>query len=466
MSISNILQPNNYDIYVNNINDTSNRVDELWVDNINGSPYPPGAGPIPVLVRNKFLRTTDVVSPSMFWGDVNVAELVHGTANQVLVTNQLGTQSQWSSSLSLPSNLVVGGSSTLESNVVCEQTLTVNGNVQCDAALTCNASFDCGLNANFQSDITCQGNLQVDTQLDVNGDLWFNGNGGSTNQVIVKTGVGTQDWQNLQPDMMGAGSLNQVLITGFDGLNLVPTWSDDVDIPGLLNVTNATTLQSTLQVASTSSLTGATTCIGKLTTTNGTDLQGTTNIIDDLQCNSNSGFTGQYLVKSSATTQNWLTPPNIKLVRYVTYFAAQDLNAGAGPAPVIFDDVNTISNLASGSTAVVTGIAMPNTTQFTIGQTGTYDIDITGFVDGAGIGNSVICIVAEIAGFEITRNTITNNSGNSFTGKIPSVVISSGQNLRILTKRLAGTSALNTNAPFSLPNNYPSTISISLVNIV
>lgn len=149
MSIANILKPNNYDIYAENINDTTNRVVDIWLDNINGSPYPPGGGAVPVLLPNKFLRTTNNISPSMFWGDVNASELVHGTSNQILHTNVAGTASEWTSNLTVPGDLTVS---------------TGNTNVQ---------------------------------QLNIQDDLQFNGVSGASGNYLMKTGPFTQSWQNL-----------------------------------------------------------------------------------------------------------------------------------------------------------------------------------------------------------------------------------------------------------------------------
>lgn len=334
MSIANILSPNNYHIYANNINSSIDKVNDIWVENINGSPYPPGGGAVPSLVSNKFLRTTSSVSPTMFWGDVNAAELVHGTANQILHTNSSGTASEWTSNITIP------GAFTSVGNGLFQQDLAVNNE--------CNVT----------------GDLTV-----INGDL------------EVTTGH-----------------------ANFNG---------------------------------------------------------------DLQFNSSSGTTGQYLVKTGATTQTWTSPPNVKLVRFVAYFAAQDLNAGL-TGVATFNNTNIISNLASGSVSAVTGISMSSTTEFLIGTTGIYDIDITGFISttSAGIGTSTVSLFAEVAGFGITRNCICNNNSYSFCGKIPSVSITAGQILRILTQRVNGTDALSTNAPFLLPTSFPSTIAISLVNIV
>lgn len=187
MALSNLFIPNDYEIYVNDINDTTNRVSNLWVDNINGNPYPPGGGAVPSLVRNKFLRTTDTVTPSMFWGDVDTSSITHGTARQVLHTNSAGTAVEWTTNLSVPgtlatdSSLTVDGSSDLKDNVHCEQDLGVDG----DFSVT-------GLTSLAITD--------VNDTLDVKGNMEFNGVAGAANYILQKTSTTTQAW-TLQPQV-------------------------------------------------------------------------------------------------------------------------------------------------------------------------------------------------------------------------------------------------------------------------
>lgn len=153
MSIANLLTDNNYDIYCDNIE----------LNTINGSPYNPSAAPIPSLLPNKFLRTTNNVSPTLFWGDVTPSELVHGLPNQILCTNTLGTAAEWRSSLNIPNNLLVNGSTTLNDNVLINQDCAVLGNT----------------------------NLN---NLDIDGNLSFLGNSGNVGFILTKTGPNTQNW--------------------------------------------------------------------------------------------------------------------------------------------------------------------------------------------------------------------------------------------------------------------------------
>lgn len=340
MSLSNLLTPNSYNLFANNVN--SPNVDLVT---INHQPYPPGGGFVPVLVPNKFLRTTNVGPTQMFWGDVNAAELVHGTANQLLVTNSLGTQSQWAS------NIVVPG------------------------------SFDCVGNGVFQQDLAVQNELNVTNDLQViNGDV---------------------------------------------------------------NVTS-----------------------GNLTISTGDTTVQKLNVIGNLQCNGASGNIGDYLTKTTLTTQAWVTPPNIKMIRLATNFLVQDLNASA--SLLCNFDVTPFTNLAIGSTAIVPGISMPNATSFLIGLTATYDIDfcVNFTTASTGLGNSVLQLYAEVNGLIIsTRPCVSNSGGYSICGKIPSVILTQGSTLRIRTQRVVGTGSLLTSTS-GVPPNSVSTISISLVNTV
>lgn len=286
---------------------------------------------------------------------------------------------------------------------------------------------------------------------------------GATGTVLSSNGSAIS-WQipTINPSQLVPGSPGQVLVM----IGGTAGFSDDIDLPGLLNVTGVTTLQSSLIAAGPSFLSGATTV--NTLTSNGLITAASENIVGNLQFNSNSGSIGDIITKTGATTQQWATPTNVRCIRYVTYFASQNLNAGVGlgPIPIVFDNVNVISNYSAGSSTSVAGISQPDTTSFLIGTLGAYDIDITGYCSGAGIGNSGFAITAEVNGTEIYRSIVSNYRGSIFTGKLPSILISAGSTLKLLTTSIAGAGALSTNAPLSAFPNYSSTIAISLVNTV
>lgn len=286
---------------------------------------------------------------------------------------------------------------------------------------------------------------------------------GATGTVLSSNGS-VISWQipTINPSQLVPGSPGQVLVM----IGGTAGFSDDIDLPGLLNVTGVTTLQSSLIAAGPSFLSGATTV--NTLTSNGLITAASENIVGNLQFNSNSGSAGQVVIKTGPTTQGWGTLTNVRMIRYTTYFAAQNLASSVGPTAVTFDTSNIISTLTSCSDpyVTITGISQPDSTHFTIGTLGTYDIDITGFCLGAGIGNTVIVLSAEVNGIEVATCCVANAAGYAFSGKIPSVLISAGGSLRLLVRRTAGSGALSTNAPLSAPPIFPSTIAISLVNTV
>lgn len=276
-------------------------VDTVTINNV---PYPPGGGFLPAPVPNKILRTNGLSVVS--WGDVNPSnltggstgdvlktvapgvvawdpvkanEITPGLANQILHTNTLGTAAEWTSTLIVPSTLTVAGSTVLQSNVNCDQTLSVD---QLFSAV---------------SDMTVGGSA------DFAGDLTFVGNSGTVGQYIQKTGATTQNWADLSvvPGDITPGLIGQVLVSN----GLATVWSDDIDLPGLLNVTSGTTLQSTLIVSGAVTNQNSTNCNGLLTTNNGATINGTANIVNNLQFNGSSGTTGQVIKKTGASTQAW-----------------------------------------------------------------------------------------------------------------------------------------------------------------
>jgi len=182
---------------------------------INGAPYPPGGGAIPALIPNKFLRTSGV--PSMFWGDVDVPSIIHGTAKQILHTNSAGTAAEWTTNLEIPGNatvdlnLTVTGSSNLGSNVECHNDLAVDGN------------FSVLGSSSVES-------LDTNGPLDVKQNMLFNGSSGVFGQFVKKTGLGTQAFANITAADIGHGTAAQILHTNLAGT--ASEWTTDLSIPG------------------------------------------------------------------------------------------------------------------------------------------------------------------------------------------------------------------------------------------
>lgn len=231
------------------------------------------------------------------------------------------------------------------------------------------------------------------------------------------------------------GSAYNVLRT--NALATASEWSPDMVVTGLLDVVGASRVN-------------------------------TLSVDGDLKFNNISGTAGQVLTKTSGTDQAWANPaiPTVRLVRFAGYFAAQDLNISAGPNPVVFDIVSSISNIASSTTGAITGISQPSATTFQTGVIGTYDIAILGYIDptSSGIGNSDITLSIEVGGTELANACVCNSTSHNFSGTFPSVVIPAATNVRVIVRRVTGTNPLNTFASGTAVPSYSSTISFSLVN--
>ncbi len=371
-----------------------------------------------------------------------------GSSLQIMHTNSAGTAAEWTSNLEVPgtakfdSTLLVLGSTTLDSTVLCNQTLTVDNNLFVNDSIVVQNDLQIA-----NGDITVDNGATTLVDLDVNGDLQLSGSSGTSGQVIVKTGPNTQSWQNLSvtPTNISPGTANQLLVTDVGGT--AAQWASNVIVPGSLNV------------------------------------------VGDLQFNSSSGTTGQFVKKTSGTTQafsnivasditagsdrtlltslggvaQWLTPTTIRNIKYGTTFTAQNLNAGTGPTAVTFSTVPFLS-INSSNTTPVTGITQPSATQFVINDTGSYNVSITGYIDptSLGLGNSVFTLTAEVAGTEQQVGCVTCSADYSFSGTIPGLTITSGQVLQILVRRVVGTRPMSTFSSASVIPNFASNIVISL----
>lgn len=158
----------------------------------------------------------------------------------------------------------------------------------------------------------------------------------------------------------------------------------------------------------------------------------------------------------------WNVPNKINFIKYGTVFTAQDLNAAAGPTALSFS-TNPFANTSASTVGLVTGISQPSATQFTIGTTGAYNIDITGYVhytpDGG--GNPIVTLSLEVAGTEKTDYCIVCSDNYSFSGRFPAVFITAGQNIRVLARRVVRDKALTTFAAGLPAPSFASSIFIS-----
>ena len=178
---------------------------------------------------------------------------------------------------------------------------------------------------------------------------------------------------------------------------------------------------------------------------------------------SNIAAGADYTVLTSAGgSALWITPPVVNQIKYGTTFLAQDINAAAGPTALQFS-TSTFINSAISNVGVPVNITQPSATQFTIGTSSVYNIDITGYVrftpDGG--GNPIVTLSLEVAGTEKTDYCIVCSDTYSFSGRFPAVFITAGQNIRVLARRVARDKALTTFANGLPAPSFASSIFIS-----
>ena len=159
----------------------------------------------------------------------------------------------------------------------------------------------------------------------------------------------------------------------------------------------------------------------------------------------------------------WNVPNKINFIKYGTVFTAQNLNAAMGFPIALSFSTNPFANTSASTVGLVTGISQPSATQFTIGTTGAYNVDITGYIDpaSAGLGNSIVTLSLEVGGIEKTDYCIVCNGNYSFSGRFPSFAGVAGQNIRIIARRVVGVAALNTFAAGLPAPSFASSIFIS-----
>lgn len=460
-----------YDLDVcNDIVSPNADITNLDVVNINGAPYPSPSERIPQpFVANKVLRTNNTAT-GMLWGDVP-----HGNSKELLQTNLAGNGVEWNSSIDIPGNLTVTGSSQLKEMVLCEKELAVDGDlgVQGDTALI---------------------NTSITGTMDINGNLRFVGAAGSIGQVLTKTGANTQSFQTPS---LPSGAANQVYVMNNAGTG--QGFANSINLPGDATVNGTTTTLN-------------------LTSNGFARLVSAASIDGDLQFNNISGSVGQFIKKTALNDQafatfeltdipagpnnraiftrsgvvqysqigasdivsgsngqylsvvagvsTWVTPLSVRFIRYATTFAAQDLNADAGPSFVTFS-TSPFSNISNSTGTAVTAVSQSSATQFVINTAGTYDIVITGYVDptSTGIGSAVVLLSVDLNGTEIARSCVVCRQ-SGFGGVFTSIMCTAGSVIRIIRRRSSGIGTLNLfGSPTTVPN-FTSTISINLVNTV
>lgn len=168
------------------------------------------------------------------------------------------------------------------------------------------------------------------------------------------------------------------------------------------------------------------------------------------------------VLTSAGGSALWITPPVVNQIKYGTTFLAQDINAAAGPTALQFS-TSAFINSAISNVGVPVNITQPSATEFTIGTSSVYNIDITGYVRFTpdGLGNPIVTLSLEVAGTEKTDYCIVCSDNYSFSGRFPAVFITAGQNIRVLARRVVRDKALTTFANGLPAPSFASSILIS-----
>lgn len=317
--------------------------------------------------------------------------------------------------------------------------------------------------------------------------------GGATGDVLKTIGPGIVAWDPPKPSDLTPGLANQILHT--NSLGTAAEWTSSLVIPGNcdintnLLVAGSSTFQSNVDCDQVLSVDGNTFCNADLVVLGDTTV-GALDVNGDLQFVGVSGTSGQFLKKTGAVTQSfqnivaaditagaansvltsaggisqWIVPTASRRIVYGTTFSAQDINQ-VGPVAADFSTLN-FTSLASSTGSPIVGITQPSGTQFTIGTTGTYLANITGYIDptSTGLGNSIVSLSIEVGGIESQQSCVVCNGNYSFNGSIWFSGVA-GQIVRILLRRVVGVGTLNTFADGAGLPNFASTIVFNLLNL-
>ena len=178
-----------------------------------------------------------------------------GLPDQIFHTDSTGTIAEWSSNIVVPGTFRVNSSSTFDGNVDCNSVLSVDGNFFSNA------------------------NSSLYGTTDIQGDLQFASNPGSVGQVLTKTGATTQDWQNLfvTPASISPGTANQVFVT--NGTGTTSQWSNNLALPGTLSSAGGSTLSGVTNITGNLQLNGVSGSVGQYLKKTGAATQAFTNIL-------------------------------------------------------------------------------------------------------------------------------------------------------------------------------------------
>lgn len=208
----------------------------------------------------QYLRKTGISAQS--FANIPAADITHGTANQVLVTDVGGSNTTWSSNVAVPGTLSVtsttnligdlqfagssgSSGSFLKKTGASTQAFTALAVSDIPGSSTANQLLiSSGTNtASWSSNVTVPGTMTVTSTTNLQGNLQLAGASGSSGQFLKKTGAATQAFTSLAASDILGGANNQVLQS--NGTNAV--WSDNLVLPvaGVLNIAGTSLLQET-----------------------------------------------------------------------------------------------------------------------------------------------------------------------------------------------------------------------------
>lgn len=251
------------------------------------------------------------------------ASITPGTARQLLQTDPTGYVAEWTSNVDIPGTLDVTGQTHFDAKIFAASGAEVSaGN------LSVNTGDIAVLNGNLEVQtgaLTVAGNINngfggtaTFTNENITGNLQFASVSGSSGNFLKKTGAATQAFADIGSADIKGGTNNQFLQS--NGTNAV--FNTNITCPGSV------------------------VALGTMTTA------GVMNMNGNLQFVTQSGATGNFIKKTTGTTQTW------------SNIAASDTKGGSnnqvmvsnGTNAVFSDSLSLPTSLVVGTTANVAGV--------------------------------------------------------------------------------------------------------------
>jgi|688.fasta_scaffold50678_2 cytoskeletal protein CcmA (bactofilin family) len=261
-------------------------------------------------------------------GNINMdlsGNLEGNTISGITINNITGSRATFdtfvsSSALNVTGNTQMGGTLNVEGLTTINNNLTVTGTTNANGSLNVTGSVNISgatsvtgaLNVSedttFQKDLYVSGNIYQTGSFYTQGDIVLSGSinignsltgdtinfGGEVNSHIIPTTNNTYDLGT------SAKAWKDLYVSGtayIDQLNLGSIELTNLDLPGYLNVTGATTLYSATTINAGLTVTGTTDLNGPLNVTGATTLYSATTINADLTVTGNTTLSGSVYVE-------------------------------------------------------------------------------------------------------------------------------------------------------------------------